>query len=113
MTPMANVEDVSADAPALQINHQLTAAVLDELRQRDLKKGNHGPSLVQKNPISSTLYDGSTHRMYIGMQNGEIFFWNIRRRCVDTSIAQISGHSEHRMVGRHMVRRDEDTFSVD
>jgi hypothetical protein len=41
--------------------------------------------------------------MYLGMKNGEIFFWEIRRRCLDTSTPQISGHSEHRMVGRHMV----------
>lgn len=100
---MACVEIENTDTPALLINHQLTAAVVDELRQRDLKKGKHGPSILQRNPISRTLYDHSTHRMYLGMKNGEIFFWEIRRRCLDTSTPQISGHSEHRMVGRHMV----------
>ena len=91
------------DAPALQVVHQLTVAVPSELKQRDLKPGRHGPVQRQNNPIISSMYESEAHRVYCGLQLGDIVFWQLRVGSED-GVQTVQGHASARHVGKHSVR---------
>lgn len=98
---MASAED--DDAPALQLVHELTIAVPNDLKQRELRPGRHGPSLRQSNPIVSSLYEGDARRVFCGLQLGDIVFWQLRVGLED-GVETVQGHGSVRHVGKHSVR---------
>jgi hypothetical protein len=92
--PTMVLEDAEDDLPALEINLQMQVQVPECLMRKDLKKGSLGPSIIQENRIVSSAYDMELHRAFVGMENGEVIWWEVRQ----TSL------SSHRELGNHAVR---------
>lgn len=102
---MVQFKDDYDDAPAVEINHDMDIHVSEELMKRDMKKGKHGPSVIRENPIVSSMYDCGAQRLYVGMLQGDIIYWDLRlARGSGISDAKFRSHSAHRTVGRHAVR---------
>jgi hypothetical protein len=102
MVPYENDED---DYPAVEINHDMDIHVSDELMKRDMKNGKHGPTVIRDNPIVSSMYDCGAQRLYVGMIQGDIIYWDLRlARGSGIADAKFRAHSTHRTVGRHAVR---------
>lgn len=54
--------DAEDPEPALEINHELTAKLPEELLKRDLKQGKLGPPIIKHNVVSAVVLDASARR---------------------------------------------------
>lgn len=95
--------DQDAEIPALEIDCELSLHVSKELCKKKTSAGRHGPSVTRDNDIVSMIHDQYQQRIYVGMQLGEVMFWDLKRpnnKDVDMFYCR---HSSHKLVGSHAV----------
>lgn len=85
------------DPPALEICALGKVQPDADMMQRNLTKGRVlGPTIVRDNRITASIYNTSMQRVFVGMDFGEILFWDVQpARATFTS---------QRTVGSHAVR---------
>lgn len=98
-----SVETEAAEIPALEIERELTLHVANDLRKQKTAPGRHGPCVSRDNPIVSMVHNQHQQRIYIGMQLGEVMFWDLKRPKSKGTDVLYSQHSSHKLVGRHAV----------
>lgn len=98
---MIEAED---DAPSMEIDMELSMRISPELRTHTTRTGRHGPAVSRENRIVCLIHDPQLHRVYIGMQLGQVLFWDMKQSGQGADTKLYTGHSSHRLVGRHSVR---------
>jgi WD40 repeat protein len=96
-------ETEAADIPALEIHNELVLHVAKDMRRKRTATGRHGPCVSRDNPIVSMVHDQHQQRIYVGMQLGEVMFWDLKRPKTKDTEALYNQHSSHKLVGRHEV----------
>ena len=91
---MAVLQDEEDDLPAVEVNFVAQANVPERLMRKDLKKGKHGPSIIRENKTVSSTYDATQRRLFVGMDQGEVLWWQLRSGSL----------SQEHVVGSHTVR---------
>lgn len=95
----------NGDIPALEIESELSMCISPDLRTQTTRPGRHGPAISKKNGIACLIHDPQLRRIYIGMQLGEVLFWDMKPRTGATGHHNklYSAHSSHKMIGKHAV----------
>lgn len=92
-----------ADIPALEIECELSLHVSKDMCRKKTAAGRHGPSFTRDNDIVSMVHDQHQQRIYVGMQLGEVMFWDLKRPNSKDVDMLYSRHSSHKLVGSHAV----------
>lgn len=95
--------EVENDAPALEIDVELSMDISPELRTHTTRSGRHGPAVSKENGISCLIHDCILCRIYIGMQLGQVLFWDMKSSAQGADSKLYTGHSCHRLIGQHAV----------
>jgi hypothetical protein len=98
-----STEAVTADTPALEVELELELLVTEEMLKRDIKVGRHGPSLIRDNSVVSMIYEARTHRIFAGMQLGDILCWDLKYPQRNNGNVLYSAYSQPKIIGQHAV----------
>lgn len=94
-----------AELPALEIECELSLRVPKELCRKKTATARHGPRMTRDNQIVSMVHDHHQQRIYVGMQLGEVLFWDLKRSNSKDDGMFYSRHGSLKLIGTHMVRK--------
>lgn len=91
------------EIPALEIDCELALHVCKGMCRKITAPGRHGPSVIRDNAIVTMIHDHHQQRIYVGMQLGEVMFWDLKRPNSKDVDMLYCRHSSHKLVGSHAV----------
>lgn len=104
ITRLGKMTDMEDDEPAMEIERELSLRISPEMRTHTMRTGRHGPAVSRQNGVVCLTHDARLGRVYIGMQLGQVMFWDLRQSAADVDDKLYRGCSSHKLVGQHLVR---------
>jgi hypothetical protein len=93
-----------AEMPALEIERELCVKVDRQMCRKETSPGRHGPRIIRDNSIVSMIHDQYQHRIFCGMQLGEVMFFDLQRPNSHSDANMFySRHGSHKLMGSHAV----------
>jgi hypothetical protein len=100
--------DPEEPEPALEINHELTAKLPEELLKRDLKQGKLGPPIVKHNVVSAVVLDASARRCALHQHTDDLCLGLHWRRILTNALRPQEAKAQvikHPAVSQHACDR--------